>query len=227
MPAPQIKSIAKKAGISAAKAEKLWSKAKAQAKGSKLKDGSTVPDKESSFKDKDWAYVMGVFKKMAGINESYRVVLNGDEVQLVHRGIICWPGQDSEVDQIREKIQDLLDADVEFVYDIGGFEGSLKEIADQVLTNWILFCGVEPKTHGFYHYARTSQLEERREGLSGQLEDMWNRMERIWSELWDIKAGISAGRIPTVGKYDEKFFQQILDDLGYAAGLTIEASREM
>lgn len=70
MPAPSLDAMAKKAGISKAKAESLWDKAKDQAKGATLKDGSKIPGKEDSWESKHWAYVVGIWKKMAGMKES-------------------------------------------------------------------------------------------------------------------------------------------------------------
>lgn len=223
MPAPSIKALAKKSGKSEAEAEKLWSKAKEEAKGSKLKDGSTVPDKESAFKDKDWAYVTGIFKKMLGLKESldedgiisgfgssgpvpsdrigiaagygrrpedidnrnnpcptpgrkirskgkgrgmaigqgrgpigrmgeerYRVVIDGDEVQMIHNGAQVPLGENGNVELVREKIQDLLDHDIDSVFQLGGFVGTLSEIEQRVLRDWVMFCtGGKPSTSIF------------------------------------------------------------------------------
>lgn len=66
MPAPALKALASKAGVSLANAEKLWKKAKDAAKGSELKSGGKVPDNESKWTDKHYAYVTGIFKKMLG-----------------------------------------------------------------------------------------------------------------------------------------------------------------
>lgn len=56
MPAPLIKSFAQKTGKSQDAVEKLWSKAKAIAK----EEGH----------NKDYAYIVGILKKMLGLNES-------------------------------------------------------------------------------------------------------------------------------------------------------------
>jgi hypothetical protein len=69
MPPPQLAPLAKKAGVSPAEAEKAWDKAKKQAKGAKLKDGSTIPDSEEKWSGKHYAYVVGILKKMLGMKE--------------------------------------------------------------------------------------------------------------------------------------------------------------
>jgi len=61
MPVATIASMSKEAGISLAKGEELWSKAKKAA-------GSRDPDKTG--KSEDYAYVMGIWKKMAGLSKS-------------------------------------------------------------------------------------------------------------------------------------------------------------
>lgn len=53
MPAPVLKAMAKKAGITLPRAEKLWKMAKKQAK--------------EQGRDEDYAYVMGIFKKAAKV----------------------------------------------------------------------------------------------------------------------------------------------------------------
>lgn len=51
MPTPVLKSLAKKAGVSMDRAEKLWANAKKVAK--------------KAGKDKDYAYITGIWKKSA------------------------------------------------------------------------------------------------------------------------------------------------------------------
>ena len=55
MPNPTLSAMAKEAGISMDRAEHLWSKAKKAA--------------ADEGKKEDWAYVMGIFKKMAKVGE--------------------------------------------------------------------------------------------------------------------------------------------------------------
>jgi hypothetical protein len=69
MPPPQIKALAKKSGKSPAEVEKAWEKAKKEAKGAKLSDGSTIPDSEEKWSGKHYAYVVGIVKKMLGMKE--------------------------------------------------------------------------------------------------------------------------------------------------------------
>ena len=52
MPAPYVKQLAKKHDVSTQKAEKRWDAAKEQAEKNNRKD--------------DYAYIMGIFKKMMG-----------------------------------------------------------------------------------------------------------------------------------------------------------------
>jgi len=59
MPVPVLVAIAKRAGISIEKAEKIWKESKAQAKEQGFKEGS----------DRFYKYVMGVTKKRMGLNE--------------------------------------------------------------------------------------------------------------------------------------------------------------
>lgn len=150
MPAPSIKALATRAGKSEAEGERLWKKAKEAAKGSKLKGGTTIGSSESAWGNAEWAYVTGVFKKMLGLKESdkrYRVVLNGDEVQMVHNGAQVPLGENSDVETVRVKVQDLLDQDVDSVFDLGGFTGTLAEIEQRVFRDWVLFCtGDKPMT---------------------------------------------------------------------------------
>jgi len=146
MPRQQIVTMAKKAGKSAAEAEKVWKNAVTQAKGSK-RTGGTVPGKESAFGDKDWGYVMGVFKKMIGLKESagrYRVYVDGDRVRMIHAGSQVDEGTDLEVDAVRSRIQELLDRDVDTAFDVSGFSGSLEEINQQVFRDWLIFCDQSP-----------------------------------------------------------------------------------
>lgn len=56
MPAPLVKSLAKKAGISNDEAEKRWSKAKARAK--------------EQGREGEYDYITGIFKRMLGLGES-------------------------------------------------------------------------------------------------------------------------------------------------------------
>lgn len=130
MPAPQITSMAKKAGKSEAEAEKLWAEAKAAAK----KEGHA----------EDYAYVMGIFKKMIGAKKEsidrYRVFLNGSEVQMIRDGVQVALGENESVDGVRAKVQDLLDHDVDSVFDLGGFVGTLAEIERRVFRDWLMFC---------------------------------------------------------------------------------------
>lgn len=150
MPAPAIKSLAAKAGKSEAEGERLWKKAKEAAKGSKLKGGTTIGSSESAWGNAEWAYVTGVFKKMLGLKEAdacYRVVLNGDEVQMIHNGAQVPLGESGDVELVRGKIQDLLDHDIDSIFDLGGFTGTLSEIEQQVFREWVLFCtGDKPMT---------------------------------------------------------------------------------
>lgn len=62
MPAAAVKSLAKKAGISAAKAEDRWEKAKSLADNAGRKD--------------DFKYVMGIFKKSLGMKEAADIIDN-------------------------------------------------------------------------------------------------------------------------------------------------------
>lgn len=65
MPSNTVKSLADKAGISYQKAEEYWDKAKGIAK-ERMPD---EPSEEDERSDDYWAYVMGVFKNMLGLNE--------------------------------------------------------------------------------------------------------------------------------------------------------------
>jgi hypothetical protein len=59
-PAPSIKNLAKDAGVSKVKSEKLWDKAK------------KIVKKQYKYKESDpryWALVMGIIKKMMGIKK--------------------------------------------------------------------------------------------------------------------------------------------------------------
>jgi len=60
---------------------------------------------------------------------------------MIHDGQQVALGADGNVEHVREKIQDLLDSDVESVFDMGGFVGTLAEIERQVLDDWMTFCG--------------------------------------------------------------------------------------
>ena len=62
MPVAQIISMAKKAGVSPAKAEDLWDQAKASAKDQDHED--------------DYPYIMGIFKRMLKGHSKESVVLN-------------------------------------------------------------------------------------------------------------------------------------------------------
>lgn len=64
MPAPLVKSLAAKAGVSADEAEKRWDKAKARAK-------------EQS-REGEYDYVTGIFKRMLGLGESRRPAGRGN-----------------------------------------------------------------------------------------------------------------------------------------------------
>jgi len=64
MPAPVVKSMAKKAGVSVSAAEKRWDKAERMARKAK-KDGKIKG------KDGIYAYAMGIFKRMMGIKECF------------------------------------------------------------------------------------------------------------------------------------------------------------
>ena len=91
MPAPMLKSLAKKAGISMDKAETLWDKAKSQAaKGGRAKD---------------WPYVTGIWKKMAGLKERTAE----DVISAVSEGV--------DVSRVVGVISD--DVDVRTYYDAG------------------------------------------------------------------------------------------------------------
>jgi hypothetical protein len=202
MPAPQIKKLAAKAGHSDAKAEELWKKAKEQAKGKKLKDGTTIGSSEKQWGDNEWAYVTGIFKRMLGLKESltedgiigvtgygmgsdncstpgrkirskgkgrgmgvgrgrgpvgrmgdpnnmgrgrgpveqYRVYVNGNFVEMIQNGQMVDIGENEEVDRVRMKIYDLLDYDVDTAFEVSGFTGSLQEIEQQIMRDWVLFC---------------------------------------------------------------------------------------
>lgn len=146
MPGPQLKNLAQKAGVALSKAEQLWNEAKKQAKGAKLKDGSAIPDKEGSWTGKHYAYVVGILKSMMKIKESaeesqvYRVVINGDEALLVRDGQITAAGDDASVDEMRYKIQELLDRDHPSAFDIHGVEGTLSELNARVFAEWLVFC---------------------------------------------------------------------------------------
>jgi len=147
MPAPAIKALAKKAGKSEAAAEKEWDKAKAAAKGKKLRDGTTIGSSEKSWGDSEWAYVTGIFKKMLGLKESaahYRVYVDGDKVRMIYNGAQVAEGADPEVDAIRNKIQELLDRDVDTAFNVSGFVGSLQDINEQVFRDWLIFCDQSP-----------------------------------------------------------------------------------
>lgn len=63
MPAAYVEKIAKDRGISVKDAESRWDTAK-----QKAVDAGLSPDKDSS---RYWSYVMGVFKRMMGVEESY------------------------------------------------------------------------------------------------------------------------------------------------------------
>lgn len=58
MPAPIIKSFAEKSGKTEKEVEELWDKAKEIAK--------------ESNRDEDYAYIVGILKKMLRINETFR-----------------------------------------------------------------------------------------------------------------------------------------------------------
>jgi len=66
MPIPNIKSFAKEVGVSEDKIEKYWNKAKGIAE-------EELGKKEKDFGDKEWSYVMGIVKNMAGIKESTNI----------------------------------------------------------------------------------------------------------------------------------------------------------
>lgn len=63
MPAPMLKKLAKQANIPIKKAEEYWDKAKELA----AKEGRD-PDKDS----KNWAYVVGIVKRMMGLTEEMK-----------------------------------------------------------------------------------------------------------------------------------------------------------
>ena len=65
MPVNVIKTYAKKTGKSEGELERLWVRAKEAAK--------------EQGRDEDYAYIMGIFKKMAGISESVLVIC-GDKL---------------------------------------------------------------------------------------------------------------------------------------------------
>lgn len=70
MPAPIVIALAKKAGVSPAKAEKIWKTVKSAVIGAKLKDGSVIPEDFDKWTADMWAYCMGAMKKALGTKES-------------------------------------------------------------------------------------------------------------------------------------------------------------
>ena len=53
-------------------------------------------------------------------------------------------GEDTQVDAVRWKIQELLDADVDTAFDVSGFVGTLGEIEERVFFDWLVFCDQSP-----------------------------------------------------------------------------------
>jgi hypothetical protein len=132
MPAPAITAMAKKAGKSAAEAERLWSDSEEQAAKKKTKGT-----------DEYYRYAMGIFKKMIGESaqpSAYRIVLEGDHVWLSLDGVLMQEGKDAEVDAVRAELQELLDKDVDAIYEMGGFTGTLQSIKEQAFRAWISYC---------------------------------------------------------------------------------------
>lgn len=62
MPAPAVKTLAKKAGWSVAKAERAWNKIKQAVVGQTLRSGTTIGDNPDAWTSEIWAYVMGSLK---------------------------------------------------------------------------------------------------------------------------------------------------------------------
>jgi hypothetical protein len=128
MPVPAVKALARKAGKSVSEAERLWNEAKKSA--------------DEQGKGKDYAYIMGTLKSMLGLDEStllYRVVLEGDRVVMVRDGVQVHLGESKAVDAVRGRIQELVDADVDGVYEIAGFTGTLPAIEERIRGTWLLY----------------------------------------------------------------------------------------
>jgi hypothetical protein len=63
MPAPVVAALAKRAGVSAKEAERIWKKIKDAVIGAKLKGGGTIGGNFDKWGSTEWAYTMGAFKK--------------------------------------------------------------------------------------------------------------------------------------------------------------------
>ena len=82
------------------------------------------------------------------VTDRYRVFLHGSEVQMIHNGAQVALGENEAVDGVRAKVQDLLDHDVDSVFDLSGFVGTLGEIEKQVFHDWLTFCSAEVSSGG-------------------------------------------------------------------------------
>lgn len=67
------------------KDERLWKDAKKIAIGTKLSNGSVIPEDESKWTSAMWAYVMGIFKKMSGKKANTRGPIDTDLFQCTDR----------------------------------------------------------------------------------------------------------------------------------------------
>ena len=85
MPAPAVKAIASKVGISAAKAEEKWDKAKKAAQKKAKRSGTvwTIGGKETRY----WATVMHIFKRMVGYKGESVVVNEEGDVIIITPGV--------------------------------------------------------------------------------------------------------------------------------------------
>lgn len=98
MPVPYLKNLSKDTGKSVAELEKLWGKAKKLA-------SEHFNKPESEFGDAEFAYVVGIVKKMAGKEEKIEVLTVTEDTKIPGTNLMIKKGKKFEFSTVEESVE--------------------------------------------------------------------------------------------------------------------------